>query len=287
MTSEPKDPVPERRQPRIGTIVSAVLVAAILIAAAIAFAVRQTSPDPIADPHTAATPSATATPLPGGVAGFAVPEVDIFGRRVDIPLHPDGQLREQQIPSKTSTDRDWLTAPPAGLREPGGWQWVHGVVVPFSTSDGPTWIRDGVAGGYAHTPQGAALAAAMSVYQVAARPGDRAVLAQRLALTPADQARFDAGIAAGRLPRQQPAARTRGLLAYDAFRVETYAPDLAVVRLASRSNEPTTTGTAAARSWISASVPMVWNGTDWMLRGNGNSLTTSQISDLSGWTSWS
>ncbi|PEH76428.1 hypothetical protein CRM89_10890 [Nocardia sp. FDAARGOS_372] len=251
------------------------------VAAAAAFvghrsADEDTPTTPSSIPH---GPVATST---GPTTGFGVPEIDQFGRRVDIPADPAGHLRPQTSPTRASADLDWLTAAPAGLDEPGGWQRVHGAVVPFSTSDGPIVMRDGVAGGYAHTPQGAALAAAMSVYQVIARPGDRAVLAQRLVLSDADRARFDAGIASGRLPQQQPAALTRTLIAHDAFRVESYAEDLAVIGLAVRVQPP-----HQSASWITTRVPMVWVDGDWRLRGSGEQLPTATITTLTGWTRWS
>ncbi|MBF6445542.1 hypothetical protein IU434_26415 [Nocardia farcinica] len=262
-------------------VISAAVLILVMAVAAAAFVAHRD-----ADENAPATPS---TPRPASVAtstgptpGFGVPEIDQFGRRIDIPADPAGHLRPQTSPTRASADPDWLTAAPAGLGEPGGWQRVHGAVVPFSTSDGPTVVRDGVAGGYAHTPQGAALAAVMSVYQVIARPADRAVLAQRLVLTDADRARFDAGIAAGRLPQQQPASLTRSLMAHDAFRVESYAEDLAVIGLAVRVQPP-----HQAASWITTRVPMVWVDGDWRLRCSGEQLPTATITTLTGWTRWS
>lgn len=269
--------------PSVVTIASAALIIGILVAGAIAFAINHTSdPHPTAPPSPSPTPTVLAPPdTAAPVEGFAVPEVDIFGRRVDIPANPEGVIRAQTAARRHPGDPEWLTAAPAGLREPGGWQRVHGAVVPFSTSDGPTRIDNGVAAGYAHTPQGAALAAAMSVHQVAARPGNRAVLAQRLLLSTADQARFDAGITAGRYPAQQPPQVTRALLAFDAFRIDRYDDDLAVVQLAARADDP-----EQGRRWITARVPMVWHAGDWRLRGSTSQLSTDLVTNLTGWTLW-
>ncbi|MEV0297059.1 hypothetical protein [Nocardia sp. NPDC050710] len=283
MTSGPSQaPRQDRGRAGIGTVVSAALLVAILLGGSIAFAINRTSDNQVAPTAPSTVPVPTSSVPGGGQDGFGVPEVDLFGRRVDIPTNPHGHLREQRSPQKRAGDSDWLTATPAGLREAGGWQRVHGVVVPFSTSDGPTRLHDGVPGGYARTPQGAALAAAMTVYQVAARPGDRAVLRDRLVLTAADQARFDEGIKTGKLPPQQPEWVTRTLLAYDAFRIDSYAEDLAVVKLALREQESTQT-----RSWVTATVPMVWSGGDWRLRGSGTQLPSAVTFDLAGWTTWS
>ncbi|MFE9328265.1 hypothetical protein ACIHDR_46015 [Nocardia sp. NPDC052278] len=274
---------PQGERPSIWAIASGTLLVMILIGGSVAFAINRTSGGHDTTPTASPTLSASTPAAPRrGEGGFGIPEIDQFGRRVDIPNNPDGQLREQSTRQKRIGDHDWLTAAPAGLREQGGWQRIHGAVVPISSSDGPTRIQDGVPGGYARTPQGAALAASMSVYQVGARPGDRAVLRARMVLTSADQASFDDMIAKGKLPRQQPEVVTRALIAHDAFRIDTYADDLAIVRLAVRG-----TTTATERSWVTVTVPMVWYDDDWRLRGSGGQLPTEVVHDLGGWTQWS
>ncbi|MEU2042659.1 hypothetical protein [Nocardia niwae] len=279
MTSRQQKPSADESLISMWTVASVSLLALIMIGASIAYAIHQRTEPADRAPVTATT----SAPAAATGEGFDVPEVDVFGRRVDIPRNPAGQLRAQTSPARLPGDPEWLTAPPAGLAESGGWQRVHGAVIPFSTSDGPAHLRDGIAGGYAHTPQGAALAAAASINQVAARPGDRAVLAARMVLTAADQAAFDAGIASGKLPLQQPEPVTRTLVAPDAFRLDSYAADLAVLRLAARTaGEP-----SAARSWVTVTVPMVWSDGDWRIRGNGHQLPTATVTDLTGWTRWS
>lgn len=280
MTPGRGNTAPVQRPVSVWTVASATLLALIVIAAAIAFAAHRSHTGTTESPAVTATTSA---PAAATGEGFDVPEVDAFGRRVDIPRNPAGQLRPQTGPARRPGDPDWLTAPPAGLAEPGGWQRVHGAVIPFSSSDGPTHSRDGIAAGYAHTPQGAALAAAASINQVAARPGDRAVVAARMVLTADDQKAFDAGIAAGKLPVQQPDSVTRNLVASDAFRIDSYATDLAVLRLAA----PTPTEPTGARSWVTVTVGMVWHDGDWRIRGNGRQLPTATTTDLTGWTRWS
>ncbi|PPJ35880.1 hypothetical protein C5E45_23860 [Nocardia nova] len=232
------------------------------------------------------------TVAPGTVRGFGVPEADVFGRRVDIPQDPAGTIVAQHPElQKKPTDPDWLTATPAGLCQrqsggssvcsPGGWQKVHGAVVPVSTSDGPTRIEAGVAAGYAHTPQGAALAAAYTVYEVAARPGDRILRSLRVLLTAADQQQFDTAAAEGRLPDQLDEFSTRWMLALDGFRVDQYSDDYAVVSLAARALDD-----GQQPTWSAATVPMVWHNGDWLLRGTGQQLPTRTIHDLAGWTTW-
>ena len=284
---------PPRRSRASGTL-AATFLALITVTAAVLFAVhhdhRPPSPAlPAPTPPPSSSPSASAAP--GEIPGFGVPQADPFGRRIDIPGDPGGQVRSQQLAlQKQPSAPDWLTAAPAGLChiaqetttcEPGGWQKVHGAVVPFSTSDGPTRLEHGVAAGYGHTPQGAALAAAYTAYEVAARPGDRRLLATRLLLTATDQQQFESGIAAGTLPVQQDPQHTQWMLAWDAFRLADYSPDFAVVRLAARAPD-----TDNGPTWSTVTVPMVWHNNDWLVRGTGSELPVETIRDLAGWTPW-
>jgi hypothetical protein len=82
------------------------------------------------------------------------PEFDSLDRVVYVPKDPNGVVLEQKTPPAGRTPE---TAPEGVML-----QRVHGnMVLPFSTSDGPTAIdSSGVATGFSHTPQGAALAAA-------------------------------------------------------------------------------------------------------------------------------
>ncbi|WP_051407336.1 hypothetical protein [Nocardia sp. CNY236] len=281
MTEEPNTPGTPPQRISAWTVASVLLLAVIMIAASITFALRRTETEPTI--ASSAPVTATTAPPPTTGHGFEVPEVDLFGRRVDVPRNPAGQLRDQSASQRQPGDPQWLVAAPAGLGEPGGWQRVYGAVVPFSTSDGPTSIVDGVAGGFARTPQGAALAAAMSVNQVAARPGDRAVVAARMLLTPAEREAFDLRAASGILPAQQPDSVTRTLVAPDAFRIDSYAEDLVVLRLAAHGQRHSD----GRRSWQTVTVPMVWHNGDWRVRGSGSQLPTEVVGDLTGWTVWS
>ena len=278
---------------RPGMILAASFLCLVLVAGALTFAFTRhdhhgesrglTTPAP--------RPSVTTTVTPGTVPGLGVPEADIFGRRVDIPIDPAGVILAQrpQLQNKP-TDPDWLTAAPAGLCDhrsgrrdcaPGGWQKIHGAVVPMSISDGPTRLEHGVAAGYAHTPQGAALAAAYTVYELAARPGDTGLRKQRVVLTDADRKQFDAAAAQGRLPAQLGEIYTRWLLAVDAFRVDSYTEDYAVISLAARGAPD-----RDQQSWSAVAVPMVWHDGDWRVRGTGSQLPTRTVRALAGWTTW-
>lgn len=263
-------------------IASAVFVTILLVVGIVALVVRNGQHDQNRS-ATSGTPSATPTGAPATASGFGTPEVDSFGRRVDVPNNAYGQTLDQVGAQHKPSDTDWLTAAPAGTRERGGWQRVYGATVPFSTSDGPTRITDGVPGGYTHTPQGAALAAAFVMYESLARPGDRRLHEQMVVMTPADLAEFDRLKAAGKAPDQLPESVTRYMIAPDAFRVVSWAEDLAVVTLATKA-EPDKNRTPR---WISSQVAMVWDGTSWRMRlPVDRKVPQETIYSLGGWTTW-
>lgn len=214
--------------------------------------------------------------------GFATPTVDVFGRRVDVPGNPAGQTLPQTAASIVAGSPDWLTGPPAGTKAKGGWQRVHGSVIPFSTSDGPSRVTDGVASAWAHTPRGAALAAVAVTWQLSSRPGDPAVY-DHVLLDETGRKKRDDGIATGRLPKQMPENITRWLLAPDAYRIESYADDLAVIRIATRA-EPDNNN---APTWLSSQIVMVWKDDDWRLQPPPDRRDSRKpIGNLVGWTTW-
>jgi hypothetical protein len=272
------------RRSQLGLIAAAALIALVVVTGIVVLVTGHRGGGQASEGSPAAPPSTTTSPVaPGAAGGFGVPTTDVFGRRVDLPVDPAGQPLPQSGTQHRPSDPDWLTAAPAGLSDKGGWQRVHGAVVPFSTSDGPTRIVNGAAAGYAHTPQGAALAAAYTLNEIGARPGDSALLDVRAVLTPEDRAQFQAGVAAGRMPMQQPESITRYLIAPDAFKVDQYADDFCIVRLATRAGG---TDASDGPSWTTGPLPMVWVDGDWKLRFAGGQVATETIHDLVGWTQW-
>ncbi|MGW6728761.1 hypothetical protein ACWF9G_22915 [Nocardia sp. NPDC055029] len=261
-------------------LAAAAIFLIILVVVGLSIAFTRTRSEDTAPTTTTTAPTTTSAPA---ATGFATPQVDTFGRRVDVPNNLAGQPLEQTVAQRKPTDPEWKTAAPAGTRDKGGWQRVSGAVVPFSTSDGPTRLDSGIPTGYAHTPQGAALAAAYVMWETGARPGDRALRERMVVMTPAQLAEFDRLKAAGKVPDQQPESVTRYMLAPDAFRVESFSDDLCVLYLATRS-EPDKNG---AERWISSQLAMVWDGRDWRMQLPADSRLPQQtVFSLAGWTTW-
>ncbi|WP_227981728.1 hypothetical protein [Nocardia spumae] len=264
-----------------GVVASAAVLALIVIVGIFMYVGRDTSsPGPVPrQPDSAPSPAAGS-----GATGFAAPDVDLFGRRVDIPNNPAGQpLPQNPSQEHGSSDSDWLTAAPAGTTEQRGWQRVYGASVPFSTSDGPTRIdENGLAVGYSHTPQGAALAAAQITYRLNARPGNRDLYVRQVRVSAQQIAAYDKARGSGKLPEQQPDRITRYLVAPDAFQIENYADDMAIVRLAARG--PVNDG---KQVWAAIRLIMVWDNGDWRLKPADSGTGGNQYVDtLQGWTRW-
>ncbi len=267
----------EERSVSFGVIASAAVIALIVFVGVFMYVGRDTPAS-----HTP-TQSAPAEAAGSGATGFAGPEVDLFGRRVDVPNNPAGQpLSQDASKQRHPGDSDWLTAAPAGTTDPHGWQRVYGASVPFSTSDGPTSIDNGLAVGFAHTPQGAALAAAQITYRLNARPADRDLYVRQVRASAQQIAAYDKARSAGKLPDQQPERITRYLIAPDAFQIENYADDMAIVRLAARG--PVNDG---KQVWVAVRLVMVWDGGDWRLKPTESRASqTDYVDSLGGWTKW-
>ncbi|WP_037161292.1 hypothetical protein [Rhodococcoides fascians] len=155
--TEPHAPTTEPEGKKIGTVglMGVGLVVAIILAGiVVSLVVLQKDQDTPLVSVDAGGSSAPATPDPEAGLFEPDPEFDALGRVTYVPKDPNGVVLAQSPPPAGRAP----DAAPSGVML----QRIHGnMVLPFSTSDGPTAIdASGVATGFAHTPQGAALAAA-------------------------------------------------------------------------------------------------------------------------------
>jgi len=210
------------------------------------------------DDHTgkSAVP-ASPTPRPAvpshlGSPEFGLPSVDMFGNRLETPPDAAGAVVPQdpaQRPDPQTTP-DYLSAAPTGLRWEMGW---GGAAFGFSGSDGPSRVVNGVACGYADTPQGAGLAAYDALGRALAAPDGvwRRVLDSRyIGAGPALVARLAHS-------RASTPDAAKYVVVPDGFRVlPGYRPDFAVVQIAVR----------AVDGWSYSIWPMAWVAGDWKVR---------------------
>ncbi len=258
------------------------VLAVAVVAVVTVFAVRDDAPPGQGSRPTTASADPSGAPAPG--PSFAGSGKDSFGHRFDIPKDPAGQPLSQSGAPRTPTDPEWQSGAPGGTNQPGGWQQVYGgPVVPFSTTDGPARIDNGVPSGFAKTPQGAALAAEQIYWRTVARPTDHTLWQQLVILAPEELAERDRKIADGKVPDVLPESVKPLLYASDAFRIESYGDDFAVVRVARKTREFLHGG----RSWVAMRLNVVWRDGGWRLKSSaGDAQPLETIGSIDGWTQW-
>ncbi|MBF6216307.1 hypothetical protein IU487_35545 [Nocardia puris] len=236
--------------PRPRTLAAAGAITAVAVLAALLLTgTRDRAPDPgTVPPGTGTGPPTSPAPRP--------PSSDLFGHRLDTAGGESGSTLPQDPATRPDPSRpDYLAAPPAGLV----WQrlWV-GAAAPVSASDGPAAITDGIATGFAPTPQGAALAAADALARALAAPDPiwRDVLADRFYTeTPRHHHELADRFARARAATGPVAAMY--VVVPSGVRVTAYRPgESAQVHLAFR----------ARVGWTYATWPMAWVQGDWRVR---------------------
>lgn len=195
------------------------------------------------------------------------PFFDGLGRVTYVPLDSNGVVLPQ---SRPGGDR------PAD-QAPGGvmLQQIHGnMVLPFSTSDGPTRITDsGVATGFARTAQGAGLAAAHYGGYLASG-ADRIKMLSDAGLLSDPKGEF-AQSPLG-IPDSSPSVAT------PMIKVE-FNPDLSLVHLGYTAD----TADGSTKNIVSR-LPLVWrDGTGWVVKADNSALGGGDVASFGkGWASW-
>ncbi|MCX4098335.1 hypothetical protein [Nocardia sp. alder85J] len=232
-------------------LLPAVAVLILLLAAVTStIGARHDTGPAVVSPVTGSAP--TVSFVPGARPGFGLPTTDGFGTRLDTPVDPQGIVLPQDPGQRPDPVLGpfYLRAAPAGMVWERGWGTA---ALPFSISDGPRQVRDGVASGFSDTPQGAGLAAWDAFARALAAPEGmwQQVVAQRF--TDGGEPLVDR-FAASRADNPDTG---RNLVVPAGFRIHPdYRPDFAVVDIAVR-----TPSAIAYSSW-----PMAWTGGDWRVR---------------------
>ncbi|MGC4897027.1 hypothetical protein [Micromonospora sp. DT31] len=184
-------------------------------------------------------------------------------------------------PVDSSTPQDLPTevptTAPAGVR----WELLGQVAVPISSSAGPTRVSGATAAGYAHTPEGALIAAA----QLSTRAG---FSSGRDSWEPTISQQFEPGADRDRLLAvlrdvQDAPAQPGSLSEIAGFSYQSYSPDTAVIGLAFRAPSVGT-----ARYHI-LSLTLRWRDGDWRMVAPPGGAWTSvnrQTTDLVGVVEW-
>ncbi|MEV2219788.1 hypothetical protein AB0E01_07910 [Nocardia vinacea] len=219
-------------------------------------------------------------------SSFGNPETDMFGRRVDVPENGTGVALEQNPALQQQPGAPtWQTAAPQPASGQGVWQRVFGgPVVRFSTSDGPARIDGKAAVGFAHTPQGAALAAEQIYWRTNANPRDRDLLLRLVEVTPQYLNDYDRLVAEGKVSDRLPDKLRPLLFASDAFRIESYTADSATIQFARKARE-TTDGQP---TWVGMRLAVMWRDGDWKLTAvsGQQQVQIDSLPSIEGWTQW-
>ncbi|MGN9920322.1 hypothetical protein [Micromonospora palomenae] len=180
-------------------------------------------------------------------------------------------------PTETTTPHTLPTAAPAGVR----WDLVGQTAVPVSASAGPTRVAGGKAAGYAHTPEGALIAAA----QLSTRAG---YSAGRQSWEPTIEQQFEPGADRDRLLATlrevgDAPAQPGELSQIAGFSYQSYTPETAVIGLALRAPS------AGTPRYHVLSLTLRWRDGDWRMVAPPGGAWTSinrQTSELTGIVEW-
>lgn len=267
--------------------VVAILVVCLLAAIAVAVTgddekTASTPPPTTVTEHPSSAPSAPHS-NDETMQGLAAPTVDRLGRRVDVPKWPGGWALPQHPVDRDPYNPAVPVPAPAGMM----WQKVNdGAIVPFSTSDGPRYVNGLRAFGFAHTPQGAALAGWQITMRIGATNNEtaREIYDKQVIMSDAQR-----GALYAQLDAEGPYYRgaSDAVLSYqskpDAFRVLDYADDLAVIDYATIAPD----AEDGTDQWSTTRLIVSWVDGDWKLTfpehlGDPTGTATS----LDGWTRW-
>lgn len=264
------------------TAVSAIFIAIVVVVGIICFfSLRSMNADDrqAQEPHVAQDESSAS--LPDGDDApesgtdirdrFYPPTTDNQGVRLEVPKDPRGQL----LPQSRSSSKDSFD----GLQ----WQKVLGMAMPFTTGAGPTTMtKIGTPGGFAHTENGAVLAAWQLQWRLVLGPGElRSEILKTSAVSEegyGDQQRT----AIASMPEKFSTVDTDTLNTIAPYlRVEAYDGDIATISFGA----PDTTG---SESGMVTTVTVLWRDGAWklFLRGPNAELQARDVANFEGWGRW-
>lgn len=270
---------PPQPTSRKGLWLSVIAVVVVLAIAGVLVVVlnRGGSTPTFAPAASTAAPTPPPTSAATGGSGFTGTTVDKFNKPVQLPANPAGQILPRT--GKTPTDANGV---PDGLM----WQKLYDLpIVPFSTSDGPTKIKDGVPQGWEHTPQGAALAGVSILSLWLSAPDEVAATVQRTLLS-GETAAIDQ-VAKTSRPVRNVALTNPDLAAgtMQGVSVTNYSPTFATVEIASG---PVYDDDNPSGGYSVSTLSMTWSDGTWKLivtpTSPGRPEFRAAIAGMSPWT---
>ncbi|SCF23448.1 hypothetical protein [Micromonospora chokoriensis] len=198
-------------------------------------------------------------------------EVDATGTTPSAALVPDGTTTAQSLATAVPI------APPDGVR----WELVGQTAVPVSATAGPTRIAGGTAVSYAHTPDGALIAAAQIMIRSSASAGRDCwePTVQRQFLPSNNRDQLLAALRANPDHSSEPGELSQ----IAGFSYQSYSPDTAVIGLVLRAPS---VGTAR---YHVLTLTLLWRDNDWRMQAppGGSWISLNRVTnDLTGVVEW-
>ncbi|WP_444951055.1 hypothetical protein [Micromonospora ureilytica] len=198
-------------------------------------------------------------------------EVDATGTTPFATLVPDGTTTAQSLATAVPI------APPAGVR----WELVGQTAVPVSATAGPTRIAGGTAASYAHTPDGALIAAAQIMIRSSASAGRDCwePTVQRQFLPSNNRDQLLAALRANPDHSSEPGELSQ----IAGFSYQSYSPDTAVIGLVLRAPS------AGTARYHVLTLTLLWRDNDWRMQAppGGSWISLNRVTnDLTGVVEW-
>ncbi|WP_047891170.1 hypothetical protein [Micromonospora sp. RV43] len=189
------------------------------------------------------------------------------------PANPAPAESDPEQPLPTAVP----TTPPAGVR----WELVGPLAVPVSATAGPKQVTETSASGFAHTPEGALLAAAQismrSSYSLGREHWEPTI--ERQFAPSADRDRLLAELRASDASPADPGSQSQ----VAGFSYQSYTPDTAVIGLVLRAPS------AGTPRYHVLSLTLLWQNGDWRMQAppGGAWVSVNRVtSDLTGVVEW-
>ncbi|MEU1249200.1 hypothetical protein [Micromonospora arida] len=198
-------------------------------------------------------------------------EVDATGTTPFATFVPDGATTAQTLATTVPI------APPAGVR----WELVGQTAVPVSATAGPTRVAGGTAASYAHTPDGALIAAAQLMIRSAASAGRDCwePTVQRQFLPSDNRDQLLAALRANPDYSSEPGELSQ----IAGFSYQSYTPDTAVIGLVLRAPS------AGTARYHVLTLTLLWRDNDWRMQAppGGSWISLNRVTnDLTGVVEW-
>lgn len=212
------------------------------------------------------------------VAGALVAVLTLGGGGNDVA---DGTPSASPVTTESGPRQTLPTTPPTTAPTGVRWELVGPLAVPVSATAGPNQVTETTASGFAHTPEGALIAAAQismrSSYSLGREYWEPTI--ERQFVPSADRDRLLAELRASDASPADPGSQSQ----IAGFSYQSYTPDTAVIGLVLRAPS------AGTPRYHVLSLTLLWRDNDWRMQAppGGAWVSVNHVtSDLAGVVEW-